>query len=176
MKQIPFHNDSDKDRYFGGRCVPAGETRVLDENLIPSNQHHTAKQKEKPANEAPQLSEIEKLAQAIVGKKVPEVVAEIPSLSDEMLALVEQAENKSPRKGIINVLAEEKLIRAQRLDAVKEILVQDSVAIIETLEALDLNEMNSLEAVEKVQATPRTDLLTAIEADRLRRADVGGGE
>ncbi len=173
MKKFPFTNSSDKIVHLGPVTIWPGQTREVDPRDLPNAE--TAKAKPVDDN-APQLSELEKAAMAIVSKKVADVVMALPDLSDEMLVLVEQADAKNSRVGVIKALAEEKLVRSQCFAAVKEILVQDSSTIIETLEALELAELNTLEAAENAQAAPRAELLTAIAADRLRRADEEGGE
>lgn len=103
MAQVPIHNDGKNSRYVGTVCILPGETRHVDERLLPN------KSKPRPAP-APQADPLADLLDA----KVTDIIPALPDLSDEdfqRLAAMETEKDK-PRVTLVNAIAEDRLRRA----------------------------------------------------------------
>lgn len=107
MKLVPYTNNKPYNQHIGGRVIRPGETRMVDASLVPNATPEEAAQ----APEAPNpLAEL-------VKKKVKDVTAALPTLSDAELDDVlrldaADAPDGQARKGVAEAVAAEKLARA----------------------------------------------------------------
>ncbi len=107
MAKKPYTNETDSIQHIGTVTLWPGETREVEETLIPGQTAH---------QESPQ--EPDPLVLLIQGN-APEVIAALPTLDDEQLSLLDEMERaaEKPRKGVLQAIAEEKLTRADRAQA-----------------------------------------------------------
>jgi len=102
MKEIAYHNDKDHAVHIGGKTIMPGNTRMVDASMLP-NAHERAE------DEA-HVSE-----PTLLDGTVAEIAAALPGLSNEELAqLEEDEESGNTRKGVMKVIAEENLARADQ--------------------------------------------------------------
>jgi len=101
MAMKPWTNTGETPVHIGGKLIGPGETRDVEETLIPDYA---------PAAREPDLSDP---VLEILDHKVAEIAGILPQLSDEELRQVEQAEQDGKtRKGVMEAIAEEWLRRA----------------------------------------------------------------
>lgn len=104
MKLVPFTNNTINTLHIGGATIPAGETRDVDESLLPGYGQETIG----PEAELPSNPMIEMLK-----SNVRSVLEEIAALSDaDLTQLVAQEEAGANRKTIIEAVGAEILRRA----------------------------------------------------------------
>jgi hypothetical protein len=107
MNLVPYTNTQPYNQHIGGRVIRPGETRMVDASLLPNAT---------PAEAAPAPEAPNPLA-ALVKKKVKDIEAALPTLSDAELDEVlkldgADASDGQPRKGVAEAVAAEKLARA----------------------------------------------------------------
>lgn len=101
--------------FVGGKMIPPGEGREVDERLLPPELRDPPPQPEAPA--APGIAE---QLVALLKGNVKEVTAALAGLSGDALAMVEaiEASDGTPRKTVLEAVRAEQLKRAQdALDA-----------------------------------------------------------
>jgi len=105
MNQVPIHNSGQTNRYIGGICIPPGETRLIDARLLPPE---PAAEPDAPV--ADPIGDLLKLS-------VREIVADLGEFDDETLSRIEERELAagSPRKTLLEAIAQEKLKRADAI-------------------------------------------------------------
>ncbi len=108
MAKRPYTNDTDSIQHIGTVTLWPGETREVEETLIPD---HQAAPQASPQGPGP-------LA-LLIQRNAPEVIAALPTLDDEQLSSLDEMERatEKPRKGVLQAIAEEKLTRADRAQA-----------------------------------------------------------
>ncbi len=108
MAKKPHTNNTNQIQHIGTVTLWPGETREVEETLIPDH---------RPAPSAP-APEPDALA-ALIERNAPEVIAALPALDDDELALLDEMERaaEKPRKGVLQAIAEEQLLRADRAQA-----------------------------------------------------------
>jgi len=108
MAQVPITNNGKNPRYVGTTCILPGETRFVDESLLPVSQR-------RPNAPEPVVTEPEGV-EALLAGKVADIIKALPGLDDEdfaILALLED-ESKKPRSSLMKAIAEEELRRADQ--------------------------------------------------------------
>lgn len=106
IKQIPVTNDGESTMYVGGLAIPAGETRLIDERLVPPEY----KEAELLAADTAETDPLE----ALIALSVAKLVLGLPALTDEELVRLEALENakEKPRAGALAEITAEMLRRA----------------------------------------------------------------
>lgn len=96
--------------FVGGKMIPPGEGREVDERLLPPELRDPA-----PATAAPVEPSMAELLQKLLKGNAKSVVAALPDLSADALAMVEQIEGSdgSSRKTVVEAVRAEQLKRAQ---------------------------------------------------------------
>lgn len=108
-EMVAISNDGETNRYVAGTCIPPGETRHFSPDQVPGHRVHSVSESAPPTPD-PVL--------AILDGSVPEVAAALGELSIEDIDRLEQAEQDGKtRKGVLKVIAEERLRRAAETDA-----------------------------------------------------------
>lgn len=103
MNKVPYTNETDKFQHVGGLTIPPGETREVDPTMLPSYKPESARKEEAQSDPIADL----------LKKKVADVSAALPGLSDEDLATAEALEQDGQnRKSLIEAIAAENLRRA----------------------------------------------------------------
>lgn len=114
--------------FVGGKLIPPGEGRDIDVALLPP-EHQPGPAA--PLEQAePTLAD---LVEALRAQAVKAIAAELPGLTNEALDLLEQAEagQKSPRKGVHDAIAAERLRRASaQLQAEADQLTEAQLAAL----------------------------------------------
>lgn len=149
---IPVRNNGRMPLYVGGIMVPPGETRILPAHHVPE---HLRPVTPTPAIEAPP----DPLA-VLLEENVATVKDSLATLSTEELARVEQLETAagSPRKGVLDAVAAERLARARTDELMAE-------AQVKALAAPDAEAMAALLA--DYQEHPAVlEMIRAIQVDR----------
>lgn len=149
MSKVPFHNDTDKIKHVGPVTLFPGDTREVEETDIPDFK----------APEAGGESKQDPLLMILEGK-APEVIDVLPDLTPgelDALQLAEQA-GKS-RKGVLEAIAEEFLVRA---NAAKE--AEEFAALIADMSDDDLDKQRELMAGDD-------GMLALIDAEIAKRAE-----
>ncbi len=121
MGMVPYTNESAKFEHLGGTTIPPGDTRMVDETLVPGYEPAG----DKPAGAAEGgasddgKDEQEKLLAAITAMlalNVPDIQAKLPELSDKELDALELAESGSEGKNrttLLQAIATETLGRVK---------------------------------------------------------------
>lgn len=117
MNEIPVHNSGKETMYLAGIAIQSGETRFIDEVLVPASLRGGAASSPSVAD-VPPPDPIEALLDATAKNIKFGVTARgetgAPVITDEQLAAMktrEEARDK-PRKGVLEVLTAELLTRA----------------------------------------------------------------
>ena len=117
MRQIPVHNPGQETMYLAGLAIPSGETRFIDEDLVPASLKAGAPSAPAPAP-TPVRDPIDVLLDASTKDIKDGVTARgetgAPVIADEQLEAMKAHEEgrEKPRKGVIEVLTAELLARA----------------------------------------------------------------
>lgn len=103
--KVPYYNETDKFLHFGAVTIPPGETRDVDECLLPDYQA--------PENAAQDDAADPLLA--ISAMSIAKIEAGIADLSLEEIDRLEalEKEKASPRQGLMAVILSERLRRAE---------------------------------------------------------------
>lgn len=108
MAKIAYTNTGNTVAHVGGKSIPPGETREVEESMLPS--FTTAPTKSaKPEPEANPLAEI-------LAHSVKDITALLPAMSDGELAALGEAEQLAakPRTTLLGAIAEVMLARADK--------------------------------------------------------------
>lgn len=110
MDDVPVSNPSGMMMYVGGHMIPPGETRLLPAHHVPEHLWPAAA----PAEAAPPD---DPLADLLKGT-VKSIAESLPFLDDDELMEAEglEALRESPRKGVLEAMAAERLKRASASD------------------------------------------------------------
>jgi hypothetical protein len=102
-------NDGPNTIYVGGKMIPPGEGRDIDERDLPAELREP--QAVDTVEEAPSLVD---LVGALRAKSVDAIKGELQALTQEALDLLSELENaaKQPRKGLLAALGDEHIRRA----------------------------------------------------------------
>lgn len=154
--------------YVGGKMIPPGEGRDIDESLLP------AEHQDPPVEKAPPAPNLDELVTAELGKPVKEVIDGLGGLTQEALERMEtlESEAKKPRKSLLEAIAAEKVQRADAAMQAAELerlataelakTAEDLIAGLDQLDDLTLDRMGALESAAE---QPRAELLEAIAAE-----------
>jgi hypothetical protein len=95
--------------FVGGKLIPPGSGRDIDEALLPPERRGAPEQDGAPAE--PTMAE---LVQALQARSVKDITAELPALKQEALDMLREAEGASatPRTSLLAALDAERLRRA----------------------------------------------------------------
>lgn len=165
-------NDSAEIIYVGGKMIPPGEGRDIDETLLPP-EHRDA-----PADDEKQPPSLDELLAEELKKPVKEMIEGLGGMTQEALERMEvlEGEAKKPRTSLLQAIATEKVARADaalqlaNLDKVLgEMLALTVEEITATLESATEDELKRLAELEGAAAAPRADLLAAIAAELAER-------
>lgn len=103
--RIPVTNNTDTMLHIGGKVIRPGETRDVDESLVPDELKPVAAQAATDAPEDPVL--------ALLDGSVKEIAEALAGLSDADIDALEAAEEAGKtRKGVLAAIAEQRLARA----------------------------------------------------------------
>ncbi len=103
--EIPIHNPGKNPLPVGNLTVLPGETRLIEERLVPPHL--------RPQQEAESVLLPEDPVLALLERTVPEIVAHLPALSDEDYEGLKEAErNGNTRVTLVKAFSEEDLRRA----------------------------------------------------------------
>jgi len=101
MCEIPYTNTKDHVVHIGTKAVRPGETRMVDESMLPDAH--------KRGGEAPPEPE-----QTLIDRPVKEIAEALPNLSDaELDELLAAEEAGKTRKSLLEAIARERLRRAE---------------------------------------------------------------
>lgn len=158
--------------YVGGKMIPPGEGRDIDEGLLP------AELQDKPVEQAPAEPNLDELVTAELGKPAKEVIDGLAALTQEALERMEtlEGEAKKPRKSLLEAIAAEKV---QRADAAMQAAELDRLAtaelakpaedLIAGLVDQEVDVLDRMAALEGAAEQPRADVLSAIAAEQAAR-------
>lgn len=131
--KIPYYNSEDRLVVIGGVMVPPGETRLVDECLVPATDSEpdnggagqqgsepgnggTGQQGSEPDNGGAVVVDREKLAELLT-RKQDDVLKELPGLSLQEIEVLGGLEQEGQaRKGILGAVAERLLESAARTE------------------------------------------------------------
>lgn len=161
--------------YVGGKMIPPGESRDIDESLLP------AEMQDPPAEPVAAAPSLDELVIAELVRPVKDVIDGLAALTQEALERMEtlEAEAKKPRKTLLEAIAAEKV---QRADAAMQAAELDRVAtaelakpaeeLIAGLDELDDLMLEPMAVLEASAEQPRAEVLSAIAAEQAaRKAD-----
>lgn len=96
--------------FVGGKMIPAGEGRLIEESFLPPERRDQAE----PLVQQPEAPGLDDLVRALLKKSVREVTAELAGLTQEALdrAQALEAEDKTPRSTLLAAMSAEQLKRA----------------------------------------------------------------
>lgn len=148
MSKVPYTNQTDVVQHIGPCTVWPGQTREIEESMLPGAKKEESFEPEKKQSEV--IAEM-------LAHKVPEVVEIIPSLSDSELDKIEEAEKASAnRTGVLSEISSERLARvdvAQRAHEYAESIAEyDLETLKEELESVPDEGFKGIvqEAIEKL--------------------------
>lgn len=103
--KVPVTNNTKMPMWVGSSMIPPGETRHFEAHHVPQHLRPKSAVKAKPEAPAPITT--------VLDKTIPEIVALMPTWSDEDLDAIKQAEQAGKtRAGLMKSIAEEELRRA----------------------------------------------------------------
>lgn len=167
-----IHNPGPNTMFVGGKMIPPGEGRDIDESLLPAEHRDTA-----PA-EAEKQPSLDELLADLLKKPVKELIDGLGGMTQEALERMEalEGEAKKPRASLLQAIAAEKVARADealrlaKLDAsLAEVLALPVAEIVATLDKASDEELGRLAELEGAAQSPRADLLDAITAEQAAR-------
>lgn len=167
-------NDSTEIIYVGGKMIPPGEGRDIDESLLP------AEHRDAPVEEEAKKPSLDEQLTEELKKPVKDLIEGLAGLTQEALDRMEALEREAakPRKSLLEAIAAEKVARADeamRLEALdkqlREILALPITEILAGLDAAEDEELKRMAVLEQGAETPRTDVLDAIAAELATRAE-----
>lgn len=161
-------NDGAEIIYVGGKMIPPGEGRDIEEALLPP-EHRDAPTAQQDA--PPSLDEM--LAE-LLHKPVKELIDGLGGMTQEALERMEtlEGESKKSRKTLLEAIAAEKMARADEAmqnERMAEELKKPVADLIAGLGALEVSELDRMAALEGAAEQPRTELLDAIAAEQAKR-------
>lgn len=148
MPDVPIKNDGTTDRYVGGVLISPGETRLLPEELVPTNL--------RPEDGAPV---IQGAAEATETDDAQTDAQRSNEHDEELNALLAQTEPEISEAG--------------QEQALGELLARTVPEIAAVLPNLNADDLERLEALEQQAEKPRKGVLEAIAEEWLKR---GQGE
>ncbi len=111
MTQLAITNDGKNNKYVGSICILPGETKILDESLIPGRKVQVV--------ERDPVEETDPMPELLQGK-VADIVTALPTLEEDdfvRLARLEE-ESEKPRVSLMKAIAAEGIRRAnERIEA-----------------------------------------------------------
>lgn len=149
---VAVHNPGRMPLYVGGIMIPPGETRILPAHHVPENLRPV------PADE-PAAAPEDPLAD-LLGGTVAQVKDGLATLSDDELARVEALETAdgSPRKGVLDAVAAERLARARTA----ELMAEAQAAALAAVDAPAFDALIDANA----EHPAVVEMLTALRAER----------
>ena len=173
-----IENKTNAPIYVGGKMIQPGTGRDIDVALLPPEYQ------EQTAAAAPAEPTLADLIEALRAKSVKDILAEAPTLTQEALGLLLEAERvqAKPRTSLIAGLDAEMLARANaKLDAEEEALYLNQLldltpeqlaAIGEKISALTPEQLRSLTAEQRARIKP--ELLAALSPEQLAALEPTG--
>jgi hypothetical protein len=131
--------------FVGGKMIPPGEGREVDERLLPPELRDPA-----PEPAAPAEPSIAQLLVELLKGSVKVVVAKLPELSGDALAMVEaiEAGDGTPRKTVLEAVRAEQLRRAESAMEADAKAKADEAAFQAEIEAAYQKQLATLSADE----------------------------
>lgn len=165
-----IHNPGPNVMFVGGKMIPPGEGKDIDEALLPP-EHRDA-----PTQEAGKQPSLDELLAELLHKPVKELIDGLGGMTQEALERMEtlEGESKKSRKTLLEAIAAEKMARADEAmqnDLMAAELKKPVADLIAGLGALDGVELDRMAALEGAAEQPRTDLLEAIAAEQAKRKE-----
>ena len=101
-------NNTDQAIFVGGKMIPPGDGREVDEDGLPPLEDEVAKKE-------PELPDPDANLRELLTASVKNIVPALADLGDETLASLARIEGESatPRKGVLSAIGELQLLRAQ---------------------------------------------------------------
>lgn len=112
MGKIFLHNDTAAPKLMGGKLVPPGESREVDDiHMPPGEALAEGPAEEPPAGGPDPLANLRDM----LAQPLKAIVPQLPDFSDETLAELAGLEglSETPRKGLLSAIGELQLQRAQ---------------------------------------------------------------
>lgn len=116
MAEVPVKNYGKIDMHIGGKLIPAGETKFVDERFVATKQAPP----ETPAETEPNPV-LDILKQNV--KQVAEALAAVSAEDLDALELAESAA-ENPRKGVLEAVNIERLSRANEVQETEEFIAE----------------------------------------------------
>lgn len=164
MALIPIKNESALDIYVGCTMIPAGETRHVEEWMVPAHLQPKPAEPEAPRPPADPIAELR-------AKTVKDIAAALPGLTVEQLKALEDAEvatGKDARKTVLGAIAQERLLRGE----IAETLKMAEADLIKGAPVFEDALLPRLRAAEAAADQPRVPLLAALDAEiKLRETE-----
>lgn len=161
-------NDGAEIIYVGGKMIPPGEGRDIEEALLPP-EHRDA-----PVQEADKQPSLDELLAELLHKPVKELIDGLSGMTQEALERMEtlEGESKKSRKTLLEAIAAEKMARADEAmqnESLAEDLKKPTDELIAGLGALEVDDLARMASLEGAAEQPRTELLDAIAAEQAKR-------
>lgn len=161
-------NDGAEIIYVGGKMIPPGEGRDIEEALLPP-EHRDA-----PVREADKQPSLDELLAELLHKPVKDLIDGLGNMTQEALERLEtlEGESKKPRKTLLEAIAAEKMARADEAMKNEQLaaeLKKPVADLIAGLGAMEVAELDRMAALEGAAEQPRTELLDAIAAEQAKR-------
>ena len=120
MGMVPYTNETDKFQHIGSATIPPGDTRLVDEELLPGYQPPAdvpAGGNDGGGAKMPDDAAALMLAAMLelLEKNVPEIQAQLAALTDDELEILEKGESAAEGKNrstLLQSISTEKLARA----------------------------------------------------------------
>lgn len=114
MAKVAYHNDTETVKHVGNKMIRPGETREVEETLLPD--YKAKKPTEPEANPNAELL-------ALLDLSIPKITDKLPGLDGDELDIIEAAEqNGKTRAGLLEAIAEERLRRAAEVKTEKDLI------------------------------------------------------
>lgn len=164
-----IHNPGKNIMFVGGKMIPPGEGKDIDEALLPP-EHRDA-----PAEEAPRTPSLDEALAEELKKPVAELIEGLGRLTQEALERMGtlEGEAKKPRKSLLEAIGAEKVKRADEAlqkERLAEGLKRPVEELIAALDSLTVAELDIVAELESASAPPRMELIDAIAAEKAKRA------
>lgn len=163
-----IHNPGQNIMFVGGKMIPPGEGRDIDERDLPSEH------RDQTAAAVDLLPSLDEQLAELLHKPLKELIGGLGGMTQEALERLEalEGESKKSRKTLLEAIAAEKMARADEAmqnEQLAEEMKKPVADLIAGLGAMEVDELDRMAALEGAADQPRTDLLDAIAAEQAKR-------